>query len=114
MKARRALDKSVMSTSKGADTTLGFMLKLAAGRFIESPFDPDVVAELTTELGSLVGASDEDMSIADGQALRLRLIALMLRNFGDPDWDFYNGLGEGVPLGVGVEMPRTPRSTTRK
>ena len=31
-----------------------------------------------------------------------------MQKLGDPDWAFLEELSSGVPLGVGVEMPRTP------
>lgn len=36
------------------------------------------------------------------------MIAELLRKCGDPDWSFFLDLREGVPLGVGVDMPRVP------
>ena len=32
----------------------------------------------------------------------------LLKELGDPDWQFFDQLEEGVPVGVGVTMPRTP------
>ena len=32
----------------------------------------------------------------------------MLKEAGDPDWAFLLHIGEGVPLGVDEELPRTP------
>ena len=40
--------------------------------------------------------------------LRLPLIADLLRTLGDPDWQGFEKLREGVPVGVGHDFPRTP------
>ena len=46
--------------------------------------------------------------VAFGQVFHLHLIAKLLKLYGDPDWEFVDGMGEGVPLGVDEQMPRTP------
>ena len=28
--------------------------------------------------------------------------------YDDPDWEFVDSMGEGVPLGVDEQLPRTP------
>ena len=107
-KARELFAESVRKSSGGLDTPLGLMLKLAAGRFDESPLDGDVVSEMTRHIGRTTGTSEEDQGIAPGQAFRLRLVRNLLELLGDPDYNYFGELEEGVPIGVGVEMPRTP------
>ena len=51
---------------------------------------------------------EEECGIAENQCFRLGMLANMLKVFGDPDWDFFKKLQEGVPLGVSEEMDRVP------
>ena len=107
-KARALLEDSVSKMSDKKDTTISFMMKLAAGRFVECPFHTECVGEMTAFLGDLVGLEAGDCGIAEGQSFRLRLIAALLKMMGDPDWEYFHQLENGVPLGVGVQLPRTP------
>ena len=54
------------------------------------------------------GACPEDLRVADGQSFRLKLIGNLLKALGDPDWEYPESLEDGVPLGVDVELPRSP------
>ena len=42
------------------------------------------------------------------QKIMVRLLQSVLEAAGDPDAPFCNTLATGVPVGVGVTMPRTP------
>ena len=53
-----------------------------------------------------MNASEDVVSF--GQVFHLHLIAKLLKLYGDPDWEFVDGMGDGVPLGVDEQMPRTP------
>ena len=37
--------------------------------------------------------------VASGQVFHLKLIGKLLKVYGDPDWEFVDSMGEGVPLG---------------
>jgi hypothetical protein len=52
--------------------------------------------------------SVSDDVVACNQVFLLKLISRLLRVYGDPDWEFVDGRGEGVPLGVDEPLPRTP------
>ena len=106
--ARLLLDDSVRRRSGGKDTSLTFMMKLAAGRFEECPFDQGVLDEMVGFLQKALGLKAEDCTAALGQSFRLRMFKYLLKELGDPDWQFFDQLEEGVPVGVGVTMPRTP------
>ena len=112
--ARRLFEESVGLRSDGKDAPLNFMLKLAAGRFEECPFDDDVVGKMVAFLQEALGLQVEDCGIAEGQSFRLKLIGALLHQLGDPDWEFFGTLEGGVPVGVGVALPRTPGSSNRR
>ena len=107
-RARHHLEDAVRAMSNGADSPLTFMMKLAAGRFAECPFPQASIEAMLNDLAEMVGATSKDMEIAEGQAFRLKLLGLILHDLGDPDWKFFEELVDGVPVGVGVRMPRTP------
>ena len=44
----------------------------------------------------------------EGQEMYLGIISLLLKELGDPDWAYPMSCSDGVPLGVDMEMPRTP------
>ncbi len=46
--------------------------------------------------------------MAGGEVFHLKLIGRLLKLYGDPDWEFVDGMGEGVPLGLDEQLPRTP------
>ena len=103
-----AFAKAVGQASEGKDDPLRFMLKLAAGRFKACPFREDTLEETRATIRSAVGmGSDEDV-VAGGQVFHLKLLGRLLKLFGDPDWEFVDGLGDGVRVGVDVQLPRTP------
>ena len=107
--SRAFLVKSVAATSGGKDTPLTFMLKLAAGRFEQSPFDSAAVDGLTDKLQELLGLESQACGIARAQPLRLGVVKALLKELGDPDWEFFGQLSEGVPIGVDGAMPRNPK-----
>ena len=49
-----------------------------------------------------------DMVIQERQCSRLRALSKVLRACGDPDWWFPLTVIEGVPVGVGVDLPWAP------
>ena len=112
--ARILLEEFVSRSSGGKDTSLVFMLKIAAGRFEESPFDSTAVDEMLRSLQELLGLTAADVTVEPGQAFRLDLIGKLMQVLGDPDWEFFAQLKQGVPLGVGITMPRTPKVFDQK
>merc|ERR1712051_114004 len=112
--ARAFLEKSVATTSGGKDSALTFMLKLAAGRFEQSPFDPEAVDGLTEKLRELLGLEVQACGIARAQPLRLGMVGALLRAFDDPDWEFFGQLSEGgSDRGWMGRCPGTPGSTPK-
>ena len=107
-KLRSLVKEAVAGCSGGKDDVLGFILKLAAGRFEHPPFPTKHLDELRGWLVDHLDLDKGDLRIASGQAMHLKLISELLRAFGDPDWKYIADLEEGVDIGVGVVMPRTP------
>jgi hypothetical protein len=107
-KARELFKKDLDDRSKGKGDMLGFMLRLAAGRFEESPFSEKCLMEMRWWLAVKLKLKDEDCKVAEGQAMRLGMLSVLLKELGDPDWAFVKDLEKGVALGVGIKMPRTP------
>ena len=85
---------------------------LASGRILEDPFPPeqtqrlrDFTAEITKEFKLTLGPGER----AQPQPVDVLLLGAVLRAIGDPDWEVLKTYAVGVPLGLGVEMPRTPK-----
>jgi hypothetical protein len=100
--------KAVNKASDGKDDALGFMLKFAAGRVKTCPFEEGSLAEARAAIRQLAGLDEKDDVVASGQVFHLKLIGRLLKLCGDPDWEFVDSMGEGVPLGVDEQLPRTP------
>ena len=94
--------------SAGCDNALDYTLKLSAGRFTECPFDNGVLEEARAAIAKYLGLDPTSTQAAPGQVLRFDLIKALLAKAGDPDANFFGELRHGVPLGVDMEMPRTP------
>ena len=89
-------------------TPLDFVLRLACGRFETSPFPEESLAEARSRMEQALGLESPSRP-AEGQSFYLSLISGLLKLAEDPDWQFFPGLAEGVALGVGEAMPRTPK-----
>jgi hypothetical protein len=94
---------------KGKETTpLDFVLRVAAGRFDDSPFDEALMEQARLVVAEQLGGGRELLGVASGQCFRLDLIAQLFRTAADPDLAFFEKLREGLPLGVDMKMDRTP------
>jgi len=105
-KARDMLEKT--AGDKFKVDALGFVLKMATGHFKTDPFDEDVLEGMRRFIAEKFGMEAGDLRVAEGQCFRLRMIANMLKEAGDPDWRFYLTLEEGVPIGARGDMPSAP------
>ena len=99
----------ISSTSIGCSSDLEFVLRLAAGKFKESPFTEEFLHPARCSVASHLGLPLSATKAASGQSLRLDLIKEILTKAGDPDAGFFDMLKVGVPLGVDGAMPRTPQ-----
>ena len=106
--ALKAKLNSYWGRCKPGKGLIDLVLFLAAGRCKTDPFDEAFTRECLAILGHTLGMTEEEMSAEPGQCFRLRALSRLLALAGDPDWDFPLKLVDGVPLGVGVELPRTP------
>ena len=88
--------------------TTKFTLMLAAKRFKELLFSAEALAAARNDIRTAVGLSADQDVVAEGQVMHLPLIGQVLRACGDPDWELFEGLGDGVNVGVDEELPRTP------
>ena len=77
--------EAVNTASGGADDELGFMLKLAAGRFKVSPFNDEVMKGLRAKIMNSIEFNMENDKVAEGQVFHLDLISAVLKALGDPD-----------------------------
>ena len=107
---RQAVDQR----SGGADDCLGFMLKLAAGKFQTLPFDEALLQKLRQDIALILGISEEAAEPHEKQVIRFGLIGELLRAMEDPDWKFVSSLRFGTPLGVDEDLPRTPEVFEQK
>ena len=92
---------------------------LALGRYKESPFSPDLLAEGRRRAKAVLGATGVQHDVpVHGQPFYLHLLALAARVLGDPDWRILVGNREsyaiGVPVGYRRRLPRTQYVFERK
>ena len=101
--------KELLKESAGSEEEiLGMMLKLATGKTEESPFEEAVVDGLRSWLFEHLGVPAAHRGRPEGQEMYLGTISFLLKDLGDPDWSYPLSIAEGVPLGVGRTLPRTP------
>ena len=100
---------SEMAKLKGG--AAGMLKDLTAGRVLEDPFPKDATARLKCVL---IKEADLDIMKLEppgkeaDQPINVRLMGGLLRRLGDPDAEIFTTYRSGVPIGVGVDLPRTP------
>ena len=89
---------------------------LAAGHIHGDPFP----VEATVRLRGVVrrASSGHELKLEGAEVLQVQpidvlLLGSALKAMGDPDWKVMRTYAVGVPLGVGVELPRTPGGFSR-
>ena len=85
-----------------------FAIRLAACRVTECPFDAQHLDAARSIIADFLCLGPSSTSATAGQVLRLDLIRGLLTKVGDPDAPLFEDLRHGVPLGVDMQMPRTP------
>ena len=98
----------VADENGNATTPIDFAMRIAVGRYEDSPFEQADLDEARRELAHCLGFTEDVLQVPHGQVLHLDLIAKLLKLVGDPDWSFFLTLKEGVNLGVDQVMDRTP------
>ena len=99
------------------------IFKIATGRFSQDPFGEELIAKgrktVAAAMAILLKVPAEPLlQVPEGQPFFLHLLAALAKAIGDPDdkilsrgrWNF----AHGVPVGVGVRLPRTPAVYERK
>ena len=107
-RARVCLAEVVQETFKGEVDGVGWVLRLAQGRYKSDPFAAEHYSRMRDEVMKLYGLQGKDRRMVEGQVLRLRMISAVLKGAGGPDWKYLLALENGVPIGVDWTMPRTP------
>ena len=100
---------AMLRTNGGNEHTL--FLELAAGRVHENPFSDDYLKGLREKCLRIFDRSRPDARRREGdrqQTISIRLVESILREGDDADASGMSQFAAGVPLGVGVKMPRTP------
>jgi len=92
----------------GSTDLLRLILGLAAGKVTENPFDENFLAVVRSGIAEFFGVPLEDRGVAENQPMYLGILGWMLEAFGDPDFAYLLVVGEGVPVGIDGNMPRTP------
>jgi len=101
----------------GVESVKRAFATLATGKAVQSPFGVRMVAGLRRRLEErfrLAGVECAPQPGDEHQPVHIRLLAAMLANAGDPDAGGILGYTDGVRIGVGVTMPRTPAVYPRK
>ena len=94
--------------------------KLAHGRFKESPFPEEMLAEGRRRLLAIIGKGGEGFEErpAERQPFFLKTLAEVARVLGGPDWPILangsNAFEMGVIVGYRRRLPRTPAAFESK
>ena len=70
--------------------------------------DEGLLEQIRELIVDVFGLEREDLEVAEGQPFRLRLMARVLEEAGDADFQFLREAEVGLPVGVKVPLPRTP------
>ena len=81
---------------------------------MDSPFKGQLVHHLVEQAHCILGPESRQQPQDRGCIIRLRLLQELLRRAQDPDAEVISRYIEGVPIGVGVKMPRTPAVFMRR
>lgn len=106
---RRKLEEVVVKRAGGYNSLEKECFAMATGekgcRLVK---DESMLEELRNVMAEMIGGDREVLEIAEGQPFRLRLMSSLLRDAGDPDWEFLLRAEDGLPVGVTEPLPRTP------
>ena len=93
--------------------------RIATGNATSSPFTPQQVKRARDALAASLELPPEEAAfVASNRPFHLRLLSATLFTIGDPDWrqavESSWSFERGVPIGVGIKMPRVPAVYERK
>ena len=89
----------------------GMLADLTSGRLTDSPFPEEATQRLRDYVGELskgVDVPTDPSQDLQPQPVDVLLLGRVLKLLGDPDWAIMGTYATGVPLGLGVDLPRTP------
>ena len=95
----------------------GILAGLASGKLTEDPFPRDLTNKIRSGVADFLAAAGHEVNPRPDdqqQPISVRLLGALLRDSGDPDAAIMNTYAEGVRIGVGVKLPRTPAVYDRK
>ena len=90
---------------------------MASNKVSECPFPADATQRIQSKLRAHLAHSGLPLGHVAGdlpQPVSVRLLGAALKDAGDPDWSIFGtagpagGYAQGVRIGVGVSLPRTP------
>ena len=103
---------------------------LATGKAEGSPFSDELLADLRRDVAEILcraqppcaagehRTAEHYLVVPDYQPFYLHMLSAIMRDLGDPDWRQLDqgsfAYSRGVPIGVGIKMPRTPAVFERK
>ena len=90
----------------------GLFNEFAQGKAEEDPFPPEAtrrLKNLLAEVSAPFRITLDPGDVLQDQPIDVLLLGSVLRSLGDPDWEVFRLYATGVPLGMGVQMPRTPK-----
>ncbi len=112
---RAALSRALQDTLRREDATAAqFFDKHLARGCSTSPFPPPLVAELREYAHQLFGDESRRVEGERDKNVRVRLLYAVLGSAGDPDVHARSWYLEGVRIGVGQRLPRTPAVFERR
>ncbi len=108
---KQHLDEALSQLGRSANELLEVLTR---GGARESPFAATLVGRLVDQFHEVLGERARERPQDRRCVIRLRLLQALLAEAGDPDSAVIADYVEGVPIGVGVKLPRTPAVFDRR
>ncbi len=105
---RAAIQRELRDWGLHGGADYGDILRsLCDGSSTGSPFPAERTERLEHYLHGLYGEEGAQREGDRIAPIRTRLLQCILRDAGDPDWQALDVVSTGVPIGVGMRLPRT-------
>ena len=102
---------SALCLSRGTGSS-ALLAKLIEGKWSSEGVPDDIVSGIRAGLREKLGEAslqDFEQGARQDQPIEVELLGAFLREIGDPDWQVMQDYRSGVRIGVGVDLPRTPK-----
>ena len=112
LRLREALCAEIQAIDPpGGPGASALLRRIIGGGVTSDPFPAEATARLRALLADMVGRRRdklaEGLPVVD-QPIDVLTLGALLQEIGDPDYEIMKVYATGVPLGVNIDLPRTP------